>query len=319
MARIKGVAVTNLTGRVGNLVFRNRGGENIVSQRPASVRNPRTEPQQLQRAIMSTVVQAYSGLKFICDHSFEGVTYGAKSMEFFMKKNLSIVRETNESWGRALVARGNTAVAWNKYMVSCGSLPSVNVTADPTRGLYLQYTIAEGGQELTKWTLRNLIDSLGAKPGDQVTLARIIYEDDKGVDVPGTNYDQPSSYIQRYSRFTFKPVYVDSDYNKDVIVNNKLNPDLFEELVGFDGLSVSFESLGTLVSVLKFKDDIEDSAFMGTIILSRKNGDSWLRSTQYFDFDRVDSNRWAFEPFYQANVLPTYDPASPYYLNNADN
>ena len=87
MGKIEGIFATNISGKVGNVVFRKNGKQNIVSQRPASVKNPRTDMQQRQRAYIKTVSSAYSVLRPICDHSFEGVAYGADSMNFFKKEN----------------------------------------------------------------------------------------------------------------------------------------------------------------------------------------------------------------------------------------
>ena len=71
MGKIEGIFATNISGKVGNVVFRKAGKQNIVSQRPASIKNPRTDMQQRQRAYIKTVSSAYSVLKPICDHSFE--------------------------------------------------------------------------------------------------------------------------------------------------------------------------------------------------------------------------------------------------------
>ena len=88
MAIIKGTFGTNLRNRVGQVVYRNRGGVNIASARPASVKNPRTAAQMKQRMVFTTVQSAYKKMREIVDHSQEGVTYGAKTMASFMKMNL---------------------------------------------------------------------------------------------------------------------------------------------------------------------------------------------------------------------------------------
>ena len=90
--------MTRLAGKVGNVVYRNRGGQNIASEKPATVKNPRSNAQQRQRMVFATVSAAYSAMKEICDHSFEGITYGADNMAEFMRRNLSIMKSRTKSF-----------------------------------------------------------------------------------------------------------------------------------------------------------------------------------------------------------------------------
>ena len=118
MGKIEGIFATNISGKVGNVVFRKAGKQNIVSQRPASVKNPRTDMQQRQRAYIKTVSSAYSVLKPICDHSFEGVAYGADSMNFFKKKNYKIVSNA----GKAVLKNSSNVVVPCPLQISFGSI-----------------------------------------------------------------------------------------------------------------------------------------------------------------------------------------------------
>lgn len=129
MGKINGIFATKITGRVGQVVFRDRKGTNVVSQKPASVSNPRTAGQQWNRMIMRTVVAAYSSLKEICDHSFEGVAKGSLSQSLFMKQNIAIMQSRGQNFN---LRRCNSLIA-NPYLISKGSLRSIqptNVGAD---------------------------------------------------------------------------------------------------------------------------------------------------------------------------------------------
>ena len=119
MAVIKGTFSTNLKGRVGSVVYRNRNGVNVASQIPASVKNPQSILQQKQRMKFNSVSQAYSCLKSIVDHSFEGVTYGAPSMAKFMKDNALLY--TIEGPHHGMVAKNNKAIPQ-------GNVPSKTVS-----------------------------------------------------------------------------------------------------------------------------------------------------------------------------------------------
>ena len=70
------------------------GGKQITKDRVEGGKNPRTLGQMKQRAIISTVGSAYSAMKAICDHSFEGVTAGRESMAEFIALNTSLVRQS---------------------------------------------------------------------------------------------------------------------------------------------------------------------------------------------------------------------------------
>ena len=79
-----------------------------------------------QRALMATVVTAYSKMKAICDHSFEGVEVGAKTMGEFIKNNLNVLANSMPEIN--VTEYKSQTFAENKYMVSKGTLAPVNST-----------------------------------------------------------------------------------------------------------------------------------------------------------------------------------------------
>ena len=72
-----------LRGAIGQLagvtMQKGANGETIMREK-VTPKNPQTMGQLIQRIIMATVMLAYSFMKELCDHSFEGVTAGAQSM-----------------------------------------------------------------------------------------------------------------------------------------------------------------------------------------------------------------------------------------------
>ena len=56
-------------------------------------KNPKTTAQTLQRVLVKAVGMFYAMMKFICNHSFEGVTNGFQCMNKFKKVNLKYLRE----------------------------------------------------------------------------------------------------------------------------------------------------------------------------------------------------------------------------------
>ena len=70
-----------------------QSNENVGGSSNRHVKNPKTTAQTLQRVLMKVVSLAYTMLKLICNHSFEGVTNGSACMNMFKKVNLKHLRE----------------------------------------------------------------------------------------------------------------------------------------------------------------------------------------------------------------------------------
>lgn len=79
-------------GKVGDLVFSRLDGEQIVRSRNRHPKNPKTNAQLFQRAIMATVLRAYSAGKVIFDHAFEGKQVGAQNQRAFLSLNAKRLR-----------------------------------------------------------------------------------------------------------------------------------------------------------------------------------------------------------------------------------
>lgn len=113
-------------GSTKSLTFQVNNGVQITKDRVTNVKNPRSSLQMRQRALMGTIGRAYSCLKEICDHSYEGVSYGFGSMNEFRKlnyKNLPTWLEKSE--GRISSYDGDAVV--NPYIISSGSIAPWNL------------------------------------------------------------------------------------------------------------------------------------------------------------------------------------------------
>lgn len=119
-------------GKVGDLVFSRLDGEQIVRSRNRHPKNPKTNAQLYQRAIMATVLRAYSAGKMIFDHAFEGKQVGAQCQRYFLSENAKRLRaaidsdiDNNVTSANAkghVVAPGVQTPVPFKYLVSMGSL-----------------------------------------------------------------------------------------------------------------------------------------------------------------------------------------------------
>lgn len=116
MAKAKsGGTRSYLRGRIANDVYSigkdaNGKKQQVVRSLAESVTNPQTIAQMRGRMIMSTVMQAVSGLAAIVDHSFDNVPNGQPSISEFIRLNYARIKEDVA----ANPATGNT-FALNEY------------------------------------------------------------------------------------------------------------------------------------------------------------------------------------------------------------
>lgn len=119
-------------GSVGDVTFYRANGEQIARARNRRPRNPRTNQQQFQRAILATISQAYKAGKAIFDHAFEGESKGAGCQRRFLRENLKALRQavaadlnsgvtTAADATARVVGPGSTIPVPNAYIISQGS------------------------------------------------------------------------------------------------------------------------------------------------------------------------------------------------------
>ena len=157
-------------GKVGDVVFYRSHGEQITRSLNRNPKNPRSESQLLQRIIMGTVMQAYSKMKSITDHSFEGVQPGAATMAEFLRLNVDNLRARVASQIEsgsglediyAFTPMSTSLFAPNEYIVSRGTLPQVPCVIETTTAAI---------QSITENTYQAVIDAYGLQRGDQLTF-----------------------------------------------------------------------------------------------------------------------------------------------------
>lgn len=162
-------------GSTKTLTFSVYNGKQVTKDRIYNVKNPRYPMQMKQRAIMATALRGYSALKEICDHSFEGITYGQKSMNYFVSENARMIRNAAPKVNLSL-SKGNSVS--NAYIISKGSLNGpVIVTGQDSSSHYFSVHMSKSAS----YTFGSLMAKLGATtPGDMVTFVNLV--DNEGAD-----------------------------------------------------------------------------------------------------------------------------------------
>ena len=168
------------TGKLaGTTLYKGANGETIQRE-IVSPSNPKTQAQNIQRIVMSTVGAAYSVMKAICDHSFEGTKKGQETMALFMSENIQKCRAAIEEMQSQGVAFLNMysfvpvgmkhAFAPNQYLVAMGSLPQVKTNWIEDGTSHIVYPTV---QLVTTNTYEEVINKLGLKRGDQLTFCTV--------------------------------------------------------------------------------------------------------------------------------------------------
>lgn len=118
-------------GSVGDVTFYRSDGQQLSRARNRKPRNPKTQGQLYQRAIMATIVKAYQAGQEIFDHSFQGYSKGSGCQRQFTSLNAKKLRDVvaddiqsamgpEENLARVVSPGANVPVA-NSYIISRGS------------------------------------------------------------------------------------------------------------------------------------------------------------------------------------------------------
>lgn len=250
-------------GSTKTLTFSVYNGKQVTKDRVAVVKNPRSTMQMKQRAIMATALHGYSALKEICDHSFEGITYGQKSMNYFVAENARMIRSAAPKVNLSLY-KGNSVS--NAYVIAKGSLPTIVVVPNSQDKIF-KIMMGLGAT----FTFGDMMSALGATTiGDMVTFVNL-------VDNPGGN---ASVYWLRLKL---------TEANKSKSFTASEAPNVIESLTegtdfetNIDNFTAEDFTISYIVDAggnfLRAGTSNEGSQSMG-VILSRKSDTGWLRSS----------------------------------------
>ena len=178
-----------LKGKLGETVALRRNGKQVLRAYVRDIKNPNSQKQQVQRMVQATAAQAYSAMKTICNHSFEGVQVGQKSMSYFISKNMDKLRAaitagvdgTLVSASADYVRKGVNLPVLNKYIVAKGTLPEVSIYDNPFT-LYSDFNadfvlgLLESGYNEPAQVVQHFIEENNGILGDWFTFLLILRE-----------------------------------------------------------------------------------------------------------------------------------------------
>jgi len=292
-------------GRVGNKTFYQRLGKTIVrtNTRP---KNPKTEDQSLQRILLKAVINSYSKLKEICNHTFEDYDNAFECMNKFKKVNLKYLREhastllvTGQGLDQFYQFEPLESLKWTPFaaIISEGHLPEVAVGID-TAGNSVAYVNSPGP------TYADFVTAWGLQRGDMLTFVTV--------------QKRYGKYEVEFARLVLDPVNADSDASMTT-----------EIVDGQGGFPCSNRKNELNFSTFAFDTDHFNFALgrggnvvAAGIIVSREDmSGNWLRSNCQLVLNEAafgsdlcsleKAVKWSYK-------APEIDMESELYLNNAD-
>lgn len=242
------------SGSTKNFTFSELNGQQITKERVYKVKNPRTLQQMRQRMVMATVSAAYSYLKEICDHSFEGFGVGSPCMSEFMRLNLDALKgkAQNDAAVVAFNAYQDKNINPIPFLVAKGSLNEIVPTIAEGK---LSWSTPKNDADTT--TAEGIYAALGLNQGDMVTF--ILCGGDFISNTALTFAPQPLAITRLHAD---KQGAVSTLADAFTVESNNLG-----------NINVDFSIGANLVIEASC-----DKLVMGAVIISRKAADKWLRS-----------------------------------------
>ena len=275
------------SGSTKNFTFSEMNGKQITKERVYRVKNPRTMAQMRQRMLMTTIGAAYSYLKVIADHSFEGKTVGQQCMAEFMRLNLNKFRAAakNDKGSYAFNAYQDKLINPMRYTLSKGSLPEMPFIINSQNQIELSYNVGEIK------TAKDVYDAMGIQEGDLVTFVWVV----------GSSSLTKNIFNFTPSRLNIVRLYA----NKTGVVATPHDAFTFD--ANHSDLDINVNKSTDVLKLTSTEVNI------GAVILSRQAGGTWLRSNS-----SMAGNKSILAGVTVENQLSTYPIESELILNGGE-
>lgn len=109
-------------GKVGSVVFSRLGSKQISRAYNSEVRNPKTRPQAIQRAVFATVSKTAAAISKVVESSFDGFKNGADSRREFVRVNNALLLNSFNNGAAYLLPKKSMLIAPNALKISSGKL-----------------------------------------------------------------------------------------------------------------------------------------------------------------------------------------------------
>lgn len=241
MGKVYSPLAGNLVGRVGSTVFRKGQDATVASQYQPQVANPKSRAQSIVRCAFSTATAAMSAMKFIADHSFEGVRGKRANLQRFVKLNQKLIasdiKSAFESGSDEMAGMVNIkGVPYAQpypYVLSQGSLAPINVTAFEDGSIIVPVSgdTSLASTITTQAQYEAVLAAIGLAPGNELALVSILSSGTAArIRTSGGLCDNFLTHAAA-ARVTFK-ANLPTSFEGTLIVDNRFNPALVERSEG---------------------------------------------------------------------------------------
>lgn len=273
-------------GSTKSLTFSVMDGRQITKDRVTEVKNPRTIMQMNQRCLIKTISLAYSSMKSIVDHSFEGYTYGSQSMRRFSSVNFPLVKAASYAAQSVFgfASYKDSTPNMGQFKISEGSLSAPQENAFVVSFADNKMNLAVASEATN---VEQLISALGVTKGDIVTTCALVQDKDMNARFVWVRLIIPASAA------ALADVQVESNAPTSVTAKNGIS------------VAVQFTSDAGI--------NAESAALYG-VIRSQKATSGYKRSTAFL-------RAKVGEPVYRdsfKDAIATYPKGTEYILNGDD-
>lgn len=272
-------------GSTKSLTFAVNDGVQITKDRVTQVKNPRSKAQMAQRCLLKTISLAYSSMKSILDHSFEGVSYGALSMRHFQSINFNLVKAARFATAKTIgyAKYGDSTPNLGQYVIAQGSLGQPNFQAFRlgVQGSGISIAVSD------VTTVADFATKLGIGLGELITICAQIQSTKNAVAFAWVRFTLPSNAAASISE-----IQVESNLNVEASFDN---------------------GVSAVVSVADFGADSAKGALY-TAIRSKYGSNGWMRSKAVLN---LVTGTLTYEDEYK-EALHTYPTGEEYPLNGSD-
>lgn len=176
-------------GKVGDLVFSRRLGQQVAKAYNPSPHNPKTEAQMMQRTKLAGLVAAYRAMRTILDHSFTNRREGQTSYNVFVSSNMAIAPFLSKQQAEQGV------VVVLPYVVAKGVLSRISVSGSGDNAytnIALGSLVIGDNTTIAEFSKAVVTNNAGWEYGDQLTYFSVLQ-----TVLPGSS-DFPHASAQKF-------------------------------------------------------------------------------------------------------------------------
>ena len=181
MGKLSGI-ISKISGSAGNVTFKQRGGETIVSEKVTTIRNPRTDAQMQTRTKWGNIIAMYKGIRPLLNYGFENKPKNLSDYNMFVKVNM---QRTPVYLTKQAIAGGACVAA--PYQFSQGSLPAIVISGSGNSAktdIYLGSLTISGTTTVAQFSQAVVENNADYKYGDQISFFRIQQKTNEETGIP---------------------------------------------------------------------------------------------------------------------------------------